>query len=296
MKVVVRLWGGLGNQLFQYAFGYAAAKRNKCELCLDTRYYSEKKLRLAHARTPSIFKMNLDIKVCEVDDEINLCVDFYQNKWINRILRVPSFLLLPCHHFKYFKESRLRFYPEILNIQNNMYFDGYWQTEKYFKDYRLELVKQYQLICETDALRRVKDKIKSCNSVAVHVRRGDYTKKHINIGKIYEKVLEISYFKEAIENITKQINSLEIFIFTNDICWVKDNFPCQDNLHIVSEIELLSDIEEFSAMCACKHFILSNSSFSWWAAWLSENPHKYVIAPKQWNGNADIIPQGWHIL
>ena len=287
--IVVRLWGGLGNQLFQYATGYALANRLETELCIDTSWFAKQSL-----RQPVIKKFNIKYDTDVVPYEIANQVVTLQKKIINKLIRMPfinDFNL--ADNYIYIKEKHRNKIDreKVLNIKNkNIYLDGYWQHEEYFNSVRFSLLK----ILDTDEVSEkyleLKSFIKSCDSVSVHIRRADYLslKTRFFTGL---KPLEASYYKNIYEILKRE--DYTYFVFSDDIEWVKHNIPMLKNAIFVERSYGLKDYEELLLMSKCKHNIIANSTFSWWAAWLNQNPDKIVFAPKDWYVDRDLIPHNW---
>ena len=173
---------------------------------------------------------------------------------------------------------------------------GYFQTEKYFTNIREQLLKDFELnLPLNNANKEVLEKIKSTEAVAVHFRRGDYTKK-----RVADKYgsCSVEYYKNAVKLIAEKTGkNLTVFVFSDDINWVKQNakFDCETvYVDINSGKQGYFDLE---LMKNCKHNVIANSSFSWWGAWLNQNPEKVVVAPKTWmkvlDNDYDIIPESW---
>jgi hypothetical protein len=133
-------------------------------------------------------------------------------------------------------------------------------------------------------------------SASIHVRRGDYVS-NIKASLVHE-VCDLEYFRNAISIVEKNQSGSTFFIFTDDVEWVKNNF-IGDKFRIVSENNM-NHFEELSLMTRCQNNIISNSSFSWWAAWLNANDNKFVIAPKKWFKNVQnvygLIPASWRVI
>lgn len=292
--IVTRLWGGLGNQLFQYAFAYALAQRNGTQLCLDTRYYcSGTKNSPEHATTPRIFDLKISERSTAVPIIIDKHVEILKNKYINRIIRIPTKSIINIKGYKYIKESRFKYQSWLRDLDmTSAYLDGYWQCENYFVSYREALCEQFVPKKTSKSHDTLLEEITRNNSVAMHIRRGDYVNNKNIFSNLY--LLESKYYINAIKKIYENIKDPSFYIFTNDTNWVRNNLnEWGINAIIVSEDCNLSDIEEFSLMSNCKHQVISNSTFSWWAAWLNNNDNKIIIAPERWFGNRDIIPDAW---
>jgi hypothetical protein len=187
------------------------------------------------------------------------------------------------------------FESDLLNFKTPAYFGGYYQTEKYFADLREELLEDFSLNVELGFKNeKMLEKIKNCESISLHIRRGDYLKRIDTYG-----TCSIEYYKNAIERILKNANlqAPVIFVFSDDYKWVKENlkFPYETiYADINSSDKGYFDLE---LMKNCKHNVIANSSFSWWGAWLNENPDKIVVAPKPWfkylKTDGDLIPENW---
>ena len=285
--------GGLGNQMFQYAFGYAVARENDCKLRLDISSFnaSEKrkyKLDLFKIKENSKYKFKY-FNFLSMGNSKN---NFFFNKFISKFIR----LLLRFSRFYYNEKEEFSFDKNVFNIEENTYFYGYWQNEKYFKKYRndiLKIFKQQEIHKKTKEYRQ---KIISVDSVSIHIRRGDYvTDSYINS---IHGTCEVDYYKKAVSKIKKDYKNSHFFIFSDDISWAKKNFDFIDKKIFIEPNDEISDHEAIYLMSQCSHNIIANSSFSWWGAWLNQNPNKRIIAPKRWFKNSklntnDLIPESW---
>ncbi|MEI6304723.1 MAG: alpha-1,2-fucosyltransferase [Candidatus Taylorbacteria bacterium] len=175
---------------------------------------------------------------------------------------------------------------------------GYWQNEKYFKSIENNIKKEFTLINPLrSAAKKFAIEIGSLiNSISIHIRRGDYVSDQKT--NKYHGTCGPEYYSKAIKYITSKIGSnIHVFVFSDDIEWVKQNMPLKYPVTYVSSPEI-PDYEELILMSQCKHNIIANSTFSWWGAWLNENPDKIVIAPKRWTLKGeknfkDICPPSW---
>lgn len=293
--VVVRLWGGLGNQMFQYAYGYSVAKRNNDELLLDTTFFTEEYL----TKNPRFTKQKLGVlqfplEYKETFDSSKFkSIGVLQNKYINKLIRMPGEMVIRLKgDLSYVKEGRAEFIEKFKNIKRkNLYLDGYWQSEKYFKEYIDDIRKQFSTEDEQAEKVASTSGITDTNSVAVHIRLGDYAEGKRNKNGLFK--LPFSYYEKAMNEIKKLENDVKFYVFTNDVKKVKEYINGMDNICIANEGRELSDIQEWELMSKCKHQIVSNSTFSWWAAWLNKNENKKIIAPDLVYGNKDIVPESW---
>ena len=291
--IIVKLQGGLGNQMFQYAIGRRLSILLQTNLKLDFSFLNDK--------TP---KANFTIRNYELD-AFNIAGDFseyteikhfYRNNPISKIKRKLGSL-------KQINETGHQFNPKILELKGNIYLNGYWQSEKYFNAIRSNLLSEFSLKnslldeLEGDkSLLQMKELINMTNSVSVHFRRGDYVSDLVT--SQFHGTCSMSYYQDAIKRILAEIPNPHFFLFTDDQEWVKSQKIIEDfpsTLAITSNMHL-----DMYLMSLCKHNIIANSSFSWWGAWLNQNPDKMIIAPKRWFAKddlnqqiPDLIPQNW---
>jgi hypothetical protein len=199
-----------------------------------------------------------------------------------------------------FEISFVKYNPKYENIIRNSYLNGYWHSELYFKKYS-EIIRSDFTINKPiyDSYKPYYELINNCESVSLHVRRGDYlnNKYVISLGNDNNGL----YYKNAINEIQKKIKrEIVFFVFSDDIIWCKKNLIFNNKVIFVMP-ELQNDIDELHLMSHCSHNIIANSTFSWWGAWLNPNKEKVVIAPKKWftqehiNIN-DIVPKDWIML
>lgn len=279
--VISQIKAGFGNQLFQYATGYALAKRICAKYKLDLSHYTnENRLQ---------FKLDfLNIAIEEASaEEISLLKNvepaplFY--KFLNK-LGIYS---------RYRKESHINEQfgfdgdKRILHTVSSSYLVGWCSAIPYFDSIKPELQRIYTL---KDSFSKQANKylqdITNSESVAVHVRRGDY----LGLNHFFN-VLDMSYYQKAFKITKEKIKNPRFFIFSNDLEWIKKELMSDDldkvfvDLNFDGDYNGQSDIEEFFLMKFCKHNIIANSSFSWWAAYLNEKPNKFVISPKIWYNN-----------
>ena len=280
--IIANLRGGLGNQLFQYAFARRMSIVNNDDLKLDI--YS--------GYTNDKFKRKYSLNNLNIKEELATHKEIKKIKYPYGIFsKIKRFI-----NFKILKRYNVEFKKENLNLKGNLYLDGYWQSEKYFFDTRNTLLKELTLKNSFSGVAKDIEKQEiECNSVSLHIRRADYIlNKQVNndFG-----VCDLDYYYKAIKIIKNKVNNPHFFIFSDDINWAKDNLKIDDPIIFVSRANL-QDYEELMLMTKCKHNIIANSSFSWWGAWLNNNPNKIVIAPKQWFKNLkintkDIVPETW---
>lgn len=281
---IVKIIGGLGNQMFQYAYA-KALEQSGYEVKIDITAFLTYKLHGGY----QLDKYKIDLKPSTIDENKIL----YKNNIFFKILKK-----LGIENAKIKQEKSLLFDSNFLKIGNNNYIEGYFQSEKYFKNIREVLLKQFIIKQETSNYTKKIEKkiIVSKNSCALHVRRGDFvssTNIHIH------GVCDMGYYKKAMKYLEEKVGDMDYFIFSDDIDWVKENLDVQNAIYIESKEKRLPH-EDIYLMSLCSHNIIANSSFSWWGAWLNQNKNKIVIAPKRWfvdekmqKQSRDIVCESW---
>ena len=272
--------GGLGNQLFQYATGLALALRQeakigkKVDIKLDVTGYGENNgIDTVRHYALDVFNVRSEIATRE------------------EILKLKYPLGIISKGQRFFKAKILRqfntgFIPSIFNTKKSLYLDGFFQTERYFLDQENEIRKDLTLkiplgskaLVFLDLIKKTK------NSVSLHVRRGDYVQ-DLKTNQ-HHGTCNAEYYSKALQLMSSKIGKdLNIFVFSDDIAWVKENMPIPYPVTYVSTPEI-KDYEELMLMSNCSNNIIANSSFSWWGAWLNPNKQKIVTAPSRWTMKA----------
>jgi len=279
--IIIKIHGGLGNQMFQYAFGRNLSLLHNTPFMIDSSY-----LRGANQSERSLVLQNFNTILSEATlEEIHKYCGTFQ-KILDR-LRPES------------KRRKILENPDIFdqNIlkRTDGYFDGYWNDEKYFRENWNTIQKDFTLKNPfgSKALETAQLIESQPNAVNLHIRRGDY----VSISKIANMYtsLPFSYYENAMNKILKAYPDAHFFISSDDISWVKENFPKNYPATFLSSKEI-PDYEELILMSLCKHNIIANSTFSWWGAYLNQNQNKIVVAPKNWfkdeskNLNPIILP------
>jgi hypothetical protein len=280
---IVRFLGGLGNQMFQYAF-YKALEKKGFSVYADLSFFKNYTLHNGYELN-RIF----DIRV---NNAPRLYIELLrpnQQKWIYK--KFKRILLLK----KSYREEIIdfNFDSSFLNRIGSHYYWGYWQNEKYFKEIKEDLHKDFEFKTPLkDKNLEISKLINFTQSVSIHVRRGDYVNHPVH-GNICDK----DYYISAIKLINQKISDLVYFIFSDDIKWCHENLNIKNAYYIDWNIGSQSYID-MQLMSLCKNQIIANSTFSWWAAWLNKNKSKIVISPKIWLNNnldaSDITLQEWY--
>ena len=271
--IVIRITGGLGNQMFQYSL-YKVLKKKGKEVKADLSTFYQSKIHNG-------YELN---KVFGIDVDIANYEDIY--KYID-----PKMDAVSRRNSYFYEENDYFLYHSWIFDTDNIFLDGYWQSEKYFKDIREEIIEDFTSNIKLDNKNiDMLQKIIDCNSVSLHIRRGDYIN-HPLLGGI----TTVEYYNNAINEIKKRVDNPRFIVFSNDTDWVKENLFIEDS-EIVDWNTGEDSFKDMILMSKCKHNIIANSTFSWWGAWLNENEDKLVIAPNKWlNGyyTPDIWCEDW---
>lgn len=284
--VIMRIKGGLGNQLFQYASSYALAKRLNQKLAFDPSFTAN-----MTARGYKLPLLQVETDEVVYTEQLPKKVKRLKNLYINKACRILNLSKHKCGEYIYWLETRDEWQPDFFTLKgNNLYVDGYFQSEEYFKQYREVLLKQIQPKYEPeDEYLKVLDEIVNCNSVAVHVRRSDFKKDNCE----FHYLLDEMYYQDAIRKIRLEVENPVFFWFSDDMNWVKEHIGEDDDFHFVCIRTTHGDVDDMMLMKNCKHIITANSTFSWWAAWLNEHKDAIRIVPSKPYGMEKMIPSKW---
>lgn len=290
--IITQLTGGLGNQMFQYAIGKVLCVNNEDELFLDLTLYTDTK----NGDTQRNYELGIfgiDTPEASLTDRTKLGDENPILKLINKVFHTnintyPTTLVKESGHF---------FQPEILSLKGDIYLRGFWQSEKYFSSHRDLILNTFRFAKrKSKKSTELMKKIIVENSIAVHVRRGDYVTNPN--AKKYHGLCRASYYHKAGSALSKQISNPIFYVFSDDPAWCKNNLKFPGKTIFVTHNTGNRSWEDMWLMSSCKHHIIANSSFSWWGAWLCNNTNKIVIAPAKWVADPivempDIIPEGW---
>jgi len=285
--VIVRLRGGLGNQMFQYAMGKRIALHYNTNVKLDLTSLLKKGKKDSRPYQLHIFNIEEDFFI-----NPKLIEFLYKNK-LNFVTQLIK--RIKGRGIKKIKEQSFSVQEDLItNPQDNRVYTGYWQSEKYFKEVRDEILKDFSFKEElSPGAQNILDNIKTKNSVCVHVRRGDY------VGDDFFQSMGLDYFKKASDYLNEHNSDLHFYIFSDDTEWCKENIKLDYDFTIVDyKTDKIRYKEDLQLMSLCNHFIISASSFSWWAVWLGSHDNKMVVAPKKWFLDtsvdvSDLVGENW---
>lgn len=288
--IIVNIQGRFGNQMFGFALYRQLVKMGK-EVYVDLSHNrldeQMKKERAVFAIEPNIDLFGFEYPV--IDDET--AVEYLKNRENRNLLKRWEYRIFPQKCKCYEEKATAVFDKNVLKL-DDVYLNGYWQSEKYFADACKEVRQMYRFPdLFTDYQKRMMEEMAGRQSVSVHIRRGDY----LNHPEIYGTTT-LDYYRSAMAYMQERRENIHFYIFTNDIPWAEQNFE-GDNITIVEDSgDLMIGNLDMALMAECKDNIIANSSFSWWGAWLNRNTEKIVIAPKVWEMNQstkDIWCEDW---
>ncbi len=287
--IIIRLKGGMGNQMFQYALGVKLANQLNTELKLDLSSL------LDRSKGDFVYR-DYDLSIFQVPDNFlnapGLLKTIYRPKLsiITKTLR--QYLDKGRTHIK---EKHFHFQAEILSTpQSNAIYEGWFQSYRYFEGMEEVLKKQFTF--KNPILPKSQDlhqRIKNTNAICLNVRRTDFLK----VDAL--NTTNLDYFLKSARHMSTLVDQPSFFIFSDDIDWCKENIILDHPVEIVDHQHKGEKFGNYmQLMIACKHYIIPNSSFAWWAVWLNQNPERKVIAPKNWFNDenidtSDLVPQDW---
>lgn len=277
MKVVVKLMGGLGNQMFQYAIGKKISLEYDKELILDKTF---------------LLRRDLDITYRDFDlDIFNI-----NNKIVENFVVTNDYKVLD----EPFNAPNMTNSIKNINTNENIYVSGFFQKEYYFKDIRTQILQDFNISIQDDNIKKLESDILSSNSICINVRRGDYvTNQNTNN---FHGFHGVEYINKSISEITKKIKNPMFYIFSDDIDWCVNNLKIDYPHFFVDHTYKGNKFSSYlKLMSSCKNFIIPNSTFAWWATWLNQNEEKIVYVPNNWFNvnymNTDgLIPPNWNKL
>lgn len=287
--IIVEIIGGLGNQMFQYAMAYALSKKSGVTMKLDLSMFEHYDL---HKYGLNVFNISCSMASPEEVFHVKRAPQGIKERMLKKLFSKKINNI--------FIEKTLLFDNKITLLTGNYYLRGYFQCEQYFREYEDLIRNEFKIRISPNSVNLAisEDINANLNAVSLHIRRGDYLHDP-NANKIHG-VLNFNYYHKAIGYLESRLEFLKVYVFSDDIEWVRENLVLGHPVIYVNVNNPDTNYEDLRLMSLCKHNIIANSSFSWWGAWLNQNPNKIVIAPKQWfadpikNEEArDIVPETW---
>lgn len=288
--ITVRLKGGMGNQMFQYAFAKGMAKKLNTEFKLDLA------ILLDRSKGKDFVYRNYDLEIFNVEPKFTASPGILRplfnlkSPHLNRLIHKLS-----VRGKNYIKEPHFHVVKEVLKQPaDHTIYEGWWQSERYFENVTDELRTDFTFkkpVLEISA--EILAQINKTNAVCLNVRRTDFLK----VDAL--NTTNLDYFLKAAKYIETKVDQPNFFIFSDDIDWCRKNIVLKSPTRIVSHEHKGERFGNYmQLMKSCKHFIIPNSSFAWWAVWLNDIPDKIVIAPENWFNEPkfntkDLVPKSW---
>jgi hypothetical protein len=294
--IFVRIMGGLGNQMFQYAAARRLALACSTDVALDlghfTRrhgWHTDRAYQLHHFRLPE-----RRATAAEVLAHRGMLDSWWSRKTFKLRRRLNPHLT---KHYR--EETGLAFDPAVLAYPDGSYLKGFWLDERYFKDQEATIRADFAFKhAAPAAVEALAERIRAVNAVSIHVRRGDYVNNPRYRAQMAQ--LDEDHYRRAIAHIRAHVPDAVFVVFSDDIAWVKANLPLPDGTIHADVNGPDHGYEDLRLMSQCRHHIIANSTFSWWGAWLNPRPDKIVVAPSRWYANPEpgfgIIPPTWTVL
>lgn len=288
--IIVKLMGGMGNQMFQYAAARYLAWRHNTVLKLDISFLEGDQ----QGNTTRKFELDhFSITAEKTSRWENVAMSGRGRSGLETVI---ARVIQKVAGYSGYREKWYHFDPSLLMLPDNVYLEGYWQTERYFTEISNIIRKEFTVNTPlTGKNQELSDEIRAVNAVAMHIRRGDY----VTNEKISAKhcVCDLEYYLRAEDRIAQAVEDPCFYLFSDDPEWVADNLKLNHPVRYVSNNISLA-CEDLRLMSLCKYHVIANSSFSWWGAWLSVSPDKLVIAPVRWFNDpsintGDLIPRNW---
>lgn len=288
--VIVRIAGGLGNQMFQYAFGRALAVAKDTELRLDLGAYSNYPLHNG-------FELDRVFAVTAPEatqNDFRMVLGWRARPSLRHLLRRRRLAWLRNAH--YLVEPHFQYWKTAPSAPSDCYLVGYWQSERYFVAVH-DLIRREFVFCPplSERNRALYEEILSAESIGVHVRRGDYASDQ-QTARIHGSC-SLDYYQRALDYVAERCAAPRLFVFSDEPNWVKSRLQTDLPTHYVGHNRGADSFNDMRLMSACRHHVIANSSFSWWAAWLNPSSDKIVVAPRRWfaieRDCSDLIPARW---
>lgn len=298
--ITIKIQGGLGNQLFQYTYARALSLRYGMPFEMDVTNYDHANLPEDHPDRR--FKRGYGLGQFNTIEKFSdaKTIAHFQKYKLHRRKIWWLYDTLIADESRYIEERQSQFsedyaHPKRLAAGGSVYAEGYWLTEKYFAEYADTIRKELSFKHPAEGISsELIARMASSNSVSLHVRRGNFVIQQYNN---VHGVCSLDYFEKAVAEIVKRVENPEFFIFSDDHEWVRDNLKLEYPTTFVTHNGPDKDYDDLRLMAACKHHINANSTFSWWGAWLSNDPDKVVVVPdklmkKKFN-SSDYTPADW---
>ena len=289
----VGVWvlGGLGNQMFQYATAYAVARRMDAQMRLDLSGFGSYSLRSFALSAFGIESAQWE-GACPAEGR--------RARLRERWQVLADLGLAPRPGYRLVREQAFSYNPSLNELNESCYLYGYWQSPRYFDDFADDIRRIFDPArFESPRLASALAELQGPRSVSVHLRRGDYSKSPAALAM--HGLCDLDYYERAAYLLRRCVPGCRFHIFSDDLEAAREMFAGWPD---VSVMESRSQEDDLLLMSRCRHHIIANSSFSWWAAWLDDRPDSLVVAPRNWFARPrlvrthvlDLFPDDWILL
>ena len=287
--IITNLVGGLGNQMFQYAFGRALSLRHGVPLKIDARDF----------RTYRLHRFVLQQAFSLAADEATAADRRAVLGWRGSL---PALSVLRRNALEAWRGPRLLVQDVrepasryVSAAPASCYLLGYWQSERFFAGAAGEVRRDFRFRPQlSGANRDWAQRIADCTAVSVHVRRGDYAANPAT--RALHGLCSPEYYRRAISHVAEHAPRAQFFVFSDDLAWARASLAIPHPHHFVDGNGPEANFHDLQLMSLCRHHVIANSSFSWWGAWLCERADKIVVAPSRWVAYTElpeIAPPAW---
>ncbi len=290
--ITVKLQGGLGNQLFQYATARALAHWHGTSVAFDLSFFQN--LGKGCVVTPRIFELGaFGITPDLPPPTARVALGLTKLPLTGTLQRLAR----RGYPVTEYRERSLRYDPDLFETTSiNTHLVGYFQSELYFKKIEDLLRQKLNFINEPNS--ELAGSISTTRSASLHIRRGDYVNSPAT--RQFHGLCSIDYYEKASDYLAERFSNIHFFVFSDDLTWARENLLLPYPVTFVECHAEADSHKDMQLMSQCRHHIIANSSFSWWGAWLNPAPDKIVIAPEQWFADEtaqeqthDLIPASW---
>ena len=290
--ITVKLQGGLGNQLFQYAAARALAHHHGTSVAFDLSFFQNPGP--DSVLTPRNFELGaFGITPVRPTLVASMALGLTKTPFKKTLQRLGR-RVYPVTEYR---EPSFRYDPALFEATSaNTHLVGYFQSERYFKKIEETLRRELKFVDSPEI--ELTERIRANHSVSLHIRRGDYVSSPTT-GQ-FHGLCSINYYEKAAAYLAERFGDVQFFVFSDDLDWARKNLLLPYPVNFVEGHTGAESYKDMQLMSRCRHHIIANSSFSWWGAWLNPAPDKVVIAPERWFADAtaqaqtqDMIPEGW---
>ncbi len=280
--IIIRLEGGLGNQMFQYALGKTLSIHHKTKLKLDTSLILNRTIPNTVFRDYDLVIFNLEVETSTPNDLAELLNKGYnfierrKIKWFHNNI-IPYY-----YKNEYYEQEKFKYDSNVFKSRKDAYFTGYWQHINYFSNIEDILRHDFSFRHKpSKEVAELRNEILETESVALNVRRADLV--YHKEANEFMGVMPFSYYEKAIDYILQNKPNVKFYIFSDDLDWCYKAFSGLKNSFIVGNEYYGHKFSDcLYLMSSCKNFIIPNSTFAWWAVWLNQNKKRLVTQPKRW--------------